>query len=113
VATAGGVFAALAPLPLLAAFAVFGLVFLATGYVSLGSLSAAAALPIALLALNGGQVTPVLLIALLVSAFVFWTHRANIGRLRAGTESRFDVWRRGARHGGAGGGAAGAPEGRP
>ncbi|HZF67629.1 MAG TPA: glycerol-3-phosphate 1-O-acyltransferase PlsY [Gemmatirosa sp.] len=112
VATAGGVFAALAPLPLLAAFAVFGLVFLATGYVSLGSLSAAAALPIALLALNGGQVTPVLVIALLVSAFVFWTHRANIGRLRAGTESRFDVWRRGARRRGTGDGAAGAPEGR-
>ena len=111
VATAGGVFAALAPLPLLAAFAVFALVFVATGYVSLGSLTAAAALPIALLALNGGKATPVLLVALFVSAFVFWTHRANIARLRAGTESRFDVWRRGARR--AGGGAPGAPEGRP
>jgi len=110
VATAGGVFAALAPLPLLAAFAVFALVFVATGYVSLGSLTAAAALPIALLALNGGKATPVLLVALFVSAFVFWTHRANIARLRAGTESRFDVWRRGARRA-AGGGAPRTPGG--
>jgi glycerol-3-phosphate acyltransferase PlsY len=112
VATAGGVFAALAPVPLLAAFLVFALVFGATGYVSLGSLSAAAALPVALLALNGGQATPVLAIALVVSAFVFWTHRANIARLRAGTESRFDVWRRGTRRGGSGG-PAGTTEGRP
>ena len=104
VATAGGVFAALAPLPLAVAFAVFAVVFLASGYVSLGSLTAAAALPIALLVRDGGRVTPVFVIAASVSAFVFWTHRANIGRLRRGEESRFDVWRR-AR-------AAGAGEGR-
>jgi len=28
-------------------------------------------------------------IALLVAVFVFWTHRANIGRLRRGEENRF------------------------
>lgn len=114
VATAGGVFAALAPVPVLIAFGVFALAFLASGYVSLGSLTAAAALPVALLALNGWTVTPVFVIALVVSGFVFWTHRANIGRLRAGTESRFDVWRRGVRRASPGdAGTAGAPEGRP
>ena len=104
VATAGGVFFALAPAALLVALGVFAVVFLASGYVSLGSLSAALALPLTLLALSGGRVTPVLVIAIIVAAFVFWTHRANIGRLRRGEESRFRVGR-GAR--GATGGAGG------
>ena len=94
VATAGGVFFALAPAALLVALGVFVAVFLASGYVSLGSLSAAAVLPVALLVLNGGRVTPVLVIGVLLAAFVFWTHRANIGRLRRGQENRFNVWRR-------------------
>ena len=105
VATAGGVFFALAPAALLVALAVFGAVFLASGYVSLGSLAAALALPIALVVRGGGRVTPTLVIGVLVSAFVFWTHRANIARLRRGEENRFDLWRR-AR--GAAGGAGGA-----
>jgi acyl phosphate:glycerol-3-phosphate acyltransferase len=94
VATAGGVFFALAPAALLVALGVFGAVFLASGYVSLGSLSAAAVLPVALLVRSGGRVTPVFVIGVLVAAFVFWTHRANIGRLRRGEENRFNVWRR-------------------
>ena len=105
VATAGGVFFALAPSALLAALAVFAAVFLASGYVSLGSLCAAAVLPIALLVRSGGRVTPVLVVGVLVSAFVFWTHRANIGRLRRGEENRFNVWRRAGRAAGGPGGA--------
>jgi glycerol-3-phosphate acyltransferase PlsY len=105
VATAGGVFFALAPAALLVSLAVFGVVFLASGYVSLGSLSAAFVLPVALLVLNGGRVTPVLVIGVLVASFVFWTHRANIGRLRRGQENRFDVWRRMRRADGEAGGA--------
>ena len=49
---------------------------------------------VALLVRTGGRVTPTLVIGALVSAFVFWTHRANIARLRRGEETRFDVWRR-------------------
>jgi glycerol-3-phosphate acyltransferase PlsY len=104
VATAGGVFLALAPKALLVALAIFAAVFLATGYVSLGSLSAAVALPLALLAFDGARVTPVLVIGVLVAAFVFWTHRANIGRLRRGEESRFNLWRRERRAAGGAGG---------
>ena len=96
VATAGGVFAALAPVPLLVAFAAFAVVFLASGYVSLGSLCAALVLPIAVLVRSGGAVTPVLVVASAVAAFVFWTHRANIGRLRRGEENRFRLGRRSA-----------------
>jgi len=89
VATAGGVFLALAPAQLLVAFAVFVAVFLASGFVSLGSLCAAVTLPVALLVSQSGRLGPTTIIALLVAAFVFWTHRANIGRLRRGEEHRF------------------------
>ena len=87
VATAAGVFAALAPIPMAIATAVFGLVLAASGYVSLGSLTAAAVLPVAMLAFVGPR-SPVTLVSLAVGAFVFWTHRANIGRLRRGEENR-------------------------
>jgi glycerol-3-phosphate acyltransferase PlsY len=88
VATAAGVFLALAPWATLAALVVFIAVLLLWGYVSLGSLSAAVVLPLAVLLLDGWR-SPVLLVASLVAAFVFWTHRANIGRLRRGEEHRF------------------------
>ena len=88
VATASGVFLALAPLPMLAALAVFAVVVLASGYVSLASLTAAAVLPSLLLFTEGGR-SPVFQISVLLAAFVFWTHRANIRRLRRGEEYRF------------------------
>ena len=88
VATAAGVFAALVPLPAMAAVLVWALVLWASGYVSLASLGAAAVLPIAVGALLG-PLSPLFYLALLVGAFVFWTHRANIGRLRRGEEHRF------------------------
>ena len=88
VATAAGVFFALAWLPMLAALGVFLATVLVTGYVSLGSLLAAVTLP-TVIALRGGVQSPVFYVAIVVAAFVFWTHRANIGRLRRGEESRF------------------------
>ena len=88
VATAGGVFLALAPIPMLVTFAVFVAVVLTTGYVSLGSLVSAVLLPI-LLAVTSGTESPLFAVSVVIAAFVFWTHRANIGRLRRGEENRF------------------------
>lgn len=88
VATAAGVFFALAWLPMLAALAVFLATVLVSGYVSLGSLLAAITLP-AVIAYTRGPHNAVFAVAVLVAAFVFWTHRANIGRLRRGEEHRF------------------------
>ena len=88
VATAAGVFLALAPVPMLISFAVFVAVVLATGYVSLGSLIAAILLP-TLLAVTEGVQSPKFIVSAVIATFVFWTHRANIGRLRRGTENRF------------------------
>jgi glycerol-3-phosphate acyltransferase PlsY len=87
VATAAGVFGALAPLPLAIAFVAFVVVLAATRVMSLGSLSGAVALPLAVVFLKGPG-DPLVLIALAVAAFVFWTHRANIDRLRRGVEPR-------------------------
>jgi glycerol-3-phosphate acyltransferase PlsY len=93
VATASGVFFALAPLPMLITFAVFVAIVLGTGYVSLGSLAAAVLLP-ALLLLTHGAGSPLFVVSVVIACFVFWTHRANIGRLRRGEEHRFGKrWR--------------------
>ena len=88
VATAAGVFLALAPVPMLITFVVFVAVVLASGYVSLGSLVSAVLLPV-LLGVMSGVRSPLFVVSTIIAAFVFWTHRANIGRLRRGEENRF------------------------
>lgn len=88
VATASGVFLALAPLAMLISMLSFAAVVAASGYVSLGSLLSAVVLVVAV-AVRGTGGAPLLATVSLVAAFVFWTHRANIERLRAGTEHRF------------------------
>jgi glycerol-3-phosphate acyltransferase PlsY len=88
VATAAGVFFALAPLPMAVTFAVFVAVVFATGYVSLGSMLSAIVLPSILLVTLGPR-SPLFLVSTVIALFVFWTHRSNIGRLRRGEEHRF------------------------
>jgi glycerol-3-phosphate acyltransferase PlsY len=89
VATAGGVFTALAVVPMLITQAVWIVVFYFTRYVSLASLVSAAVLPIAILAWNRDPRSPVFIASVVIVVFVFWTHRSNIGRLRRGEEHRF------------------------
>ena len=89
VATASGVFLALAFVPMLISQLVWVTVFYFTRYVSLASLLGAAVLPLAILALGRNPASPVFLASVVIATFVFWTHRANIGRLRRGEEHRF------------------------
>ncbi len=89
VATATGVFLALAPMPMLVAEAVWITAFYFTRYVSLASLLAAAVLPVAILAWTRDPQSLVFIASVIIASFVFWTHRANIGRLRRGEEHRF------------------------
>jgi acyl phosphate:glycerol-3-phosphate acyltransferase len=89
VATASGVFLALAFFPMLVSEAVWIATFYFTRYVSLASLLGAAVLPIAILAWYRDPQSPVFIASVIVAVFVFWTHRANIGRLRRGEEHRF------------------------
>ena len=88
VATAAGVFFALAPMPMAVTFAIFVVVVLASGYVSLGSMLSAIVLPTILLVTLGLR-SPLFIVSTIVALFVFWTHRSNIGRLRRGEEHRF------------------------
>lgn len=89
VATASGVFLALAFKPMLIAEVVWITVFYFTRYVSLASLLGAAVLPIAILVLSREPQSPVFIASVIIALFVFWTHRANIGRLRRGQEHKF------------------------
>ena len=88
VATACGVFLALAPLQAALSLLIFIVVVLASGYVSLASLTGAVALPV-LLAATVGWRSPLFVVSVVTFVFVVWTHRANIERLRGGTEYRF------------------------
>lgn len=71
----------------LLALAVFLLVALPSGYVSLGSICAAIALPTWAFVFD--FTTLALLPTIIVGIVVIWSHRENIARLRAGTEHKF------------------------
>jgi glycerol-3-phosphate acyltransferase PlsY len=88
VATASGVFGALAPAAIGIALVVWLAVLVGTGYMSLASLAGAAALPVSIAVIDGIR-SPLFAVSIVVAAFVFWTHRANIRRLRRGEEPRF------------------------
>lgn len=94
VATAAGVFLALAWLPLLISQVVFFTVIFTTRYMSLASLSAALTLPIAILLWTRDFTSPVFIASIPIVIFVFWNHRANIGRLRRGEEPKFSLKRK-------------------
>ncbi len=93
VATGLGVFLVLAPLATACALVVFVAVVGLWRYVSLGSMTAALVLPLAVwtpgaLGLRGRAGAPVLAVALAGAALIVFMHRANIGRLLRGEESR-------------------------
>ena len=93
IATSAGVLIALMPWAVLAIAVVWFGVFFATRYVSLASICASAALPVAVGALwfyGCGGSGPLLGFSVLIAALAIWRHRSNIQRLMAGTEHRFD-----------------------
>jgi glycerol-3-phosphate acyltransferase PlsY len=95
VATGGGIVLGFAPWAFLVSLTVWGVTTKLSGYVSLGSIFGALALPPAVWLLHPLQRATVPWIAAL-SALVIWFHRANIRRLLAGTENRFGSRRSGA-----------------
>lgn len=95
VATLCGVVLALHPLATLCALGVFAVVLATTRYVSLGSLTAGLSFPLFLFFLFHVRELPLLIFAATVALLLFITHRANIGRLLHGTESRFAPKRKG------------------
>ena len=92
VATASGVFFALTPLATFACLVGFLTLLATTRTMSMASLTGAAILPIGV-ALTHGVTSLVFAVSLGVAAFVYWTHRANIGRLRRGEEPKLNFRR--------------------
>jgi glycerol-3-phosphate acyltransferase PlsY len=87
VATCGGAFLGVAPLVGAAGACVWIVTFLLLRYASLASIVAALSLPVA--AVLMGRPWPVIAFAAGAAVAVLVLHRANISRLRAGTENRF------------------------
>jgi acyl-phosphate glycerol 3-phosphate acyltransferase len=94
VATGVGVFLALSPLAVTGALLVFILIVWATRYVSLGSIAATASFPLCVWLLSKfyrpvAGLREILAASIIGGALIIFMHRANIGRLLSGTESKF------------------------
>jgi glycerol-3-phosphate acyltransferase PlsY len=96
VATSLGVFLALAPLSLLTSMVVFVILLIFFGYISLGSIAAAAMLPIFVYIYGEGNCSAagcfylIQVLAIAGSIFIIYKHKDNIKRLMKGTESKFE-----------------------
>ncbi len=88
VATATGVFVALAPLAVVIGLVVWAGCLWLTGYVSLSSLVAVVTFPLWVVA-TAPDARPVLCASVALAPLIVYTHRGNIRRLLAGTEHRF------------------------
>jgi acyl phosphate:glycerol-3-phosphate acyltransferase len=90
VATGFGVFLGITATAALVALAAFILIFVLSRYVSLASIIAAIAFPVAALLLPHEPLTPFMIaVVILLPLIVIAKHHANIRRLLAGTEYRF------------------------
>lgn len=90
VATALGVYLALAPKAIVVSIIVFFIVLALTRYVSLGSILASVAFPVAFWYFDRAESTlPVLLMICAIQILIIWKHADNIRRLASGTESKF------------------------
>jgi len=86
-ATLVGAVAVIAPSALLPVIAVWLATVMLTGFVGLGTMLGTATLPV-YFALAEPRPVPLVVFGLAMAAFVAYTHRANIERMRAGNENR-------------------------
>ncbi len=85
-----GAFLYAAPLPLFAILVFFVVVVAMTRYISLGSVLAAAVFPIAVWLISHPPL-PILLASIIAALLIIYRHKANISRLRSGTEHAFSL----------------------
>ena len=96
IATTAGVITALMPFGLVLLTLVWTIFTFTTKYVSVGSIAAAASLPILVITgsafhgklANGTWNKPLFIFSLIAAILAIWKHRANLARLKAGTENR-------------------------
>lgn len=83
-----GAFLYLTPIPMIASLLVFVVVVAATRQISMGSIIAAGSLPLATWLIEHPPFV-VIFAALVAAVFLIYRHRANIERIRSGTENVF------------------------
>ena len=93
IATTAGVLLGLCPLACLGVVAVFFITLLAFRWVSLGSIMTAVTLPLFILLFYPGNYA-LLAFGLMASLMALYRHRANIQRLRVGTEPKVNLFKR-------------------
>ena len=86
-ATLIGAVAMIAPAALLPVILVWLATVMLTGFVGLGTMLGTATLPV-YFSLTEPRSAPLVVFGLVMAAFVAYTHRANIERMRAGNENR-------------------------
>ncbi len=100
IATSLGFLIAIITVDMLFALAVFFIVVTVSRYVSLGSILAAISVPLILIVrenifnVNIPGYHTILPFAILLALLVLYTHRANIGRLLRGSESRINLFKK-------------------
>ncbi|MCH1508144.1 MAG: glycerol-3-phosphate 1-O-acyltransferase PlsY [Akkermansiaceae bacterium] len=96
IATTAGAITALMPFGLVLLILVWATFTFTTKYVSVGSIAAAASLPILVITgsayhgklANGTWNKPLFIFSLIAAILAIWKHRANIARLKSGAENR-------------------------
>lgn len=88
VATVVGALLGLAPLLFVCVLAVWLVWVVAFGFVGLASILAVGAVPVFVVAFHLEPMAPLVTFGVACSAFIAFSHRSNIARMRAGTEPR-------------------------
>ena len=96
VGTLFGVGIALFPVAVWFPVAIFVVVFLFTGYVSLASMLGAFAFPFVVIFFTNQENVGLISLSVAAALFVLWTHRNNMKRLIKGEENRFRIWKKNA-----------------
>lgn len=97
--TAAGMLIALVPVDVAIAFGLFSIAVILSGYISLGSITAALSIPSSLfvrhnfLNVDIPGYTTLIYFTLFIMALVLYTHRSNIKRILEGSENRFNKLR--------------------
>ncbi|MCH5331175.1 MAG: glycerol-3-phosphate 1-O-acyltransferase PlsY [Alistipes sp.] len=100
VATIIGAITGIQPAVALLCFGIWFIVFMVWHYVSLASIIAGCCFPILILIFSGAAYArhhdmsiTLIVFSVFVAGMLIWTHRKNIARLRAGTESKILLWK--------------------
>jgi len=99
VATLVGAITGIYPQIVFLCFAVWVLVFMISHYVSLASMTAGCCFPLFVIVYSSAEWSryndvsfTFIVFSFVVAALLIWSHRKNIERLKAGTESKIYIW---------------------